>query len=67
MIDNYDVKKSLAFAVGTSNSIVMLYILIKIWIFEEVTVAEPSLIILLSEITLSSIGVYCLFKVFITK
>lgn len=59
-----DIKETLAFAVGIGNSLIMLYIFIKILFLDYVIVAEPSIIILTIEIILSIFGMKFLWDIF---
>ena len=59
-----DFKQAWAFAVGIGNSLVMLYLFIKIWFLGEVIVDEPSSLILSLEIVVTMIGIFFLWKIF---
>lgn len=59
-----DFKQALAFAVGVGNSIIMLWIFLKILIHGEAVVAEPVLVILLTEIVLTIVGIIYLWGIF---
>lgn len=59
-----ELKKALAFAVGIGQSLIMLYINIKIFFVEKVIVMEPNIYILIAEIFLTALGIYYLWKIF---
>ena len=59
-----DLKQALAFSVGIGNSLVLLYIFMNIFIYKRVIVEEPILSILVTEIALTVIGTFYLWKIF---
>lgn len=59
-----ELKKGLAFAVGIGQSLIMLYIYLKIFLVERVIVMEPNIYILAAEFILTVLGAYYLWKIF---